>query len=151
MPEIRRSIVIAAPLDRVWAAIADPTAFGSWFGAAFDGAFTVGATVTGRIVPTAVDAEVAAAQEPHRGAPLALEIVAIEPPTRFAFRWQPIAGVDVLTTVVFTLRDTREGVEVSITEDGFDALPEAQRDEARRGNDGGWDAQTRLLAAYVSR
>ena len=80
MTDIERSIIIDAPLDRVWAAIADSSSFGAWFGAEFDGPFEVGRTTTGRIVPTAVDAQVAAAQEPYRGSPIAAEVIAIEPP-----------------------------------------------------------------------
>lgn len=151
MPDIQRSIVIHAPVDRVWEAIVDSSAFGAWFGAEFDGPFVVGRTTTGRIVPTTVDPEVAAAQEPHRGAPLEAEVIAIEPQSRFAFRWQPVAGSEVRTTVEFTLVAVGDGVRVTITEDGFGALPDDVRGPAVEGNDGGWDAQTRLLAAYVGR
>lgn len=149
MPDIQRTIVIRSTREAVWNAIVDSSAFGAWFGAEFDRTFEVGVTTTGRIVPTSVDPEVAAAQEPHRGAPLTLEVITIEPLTRFAFRWQPVAGSEIRTTVEFTLADASGGVRVTITEDGFDALPAADRDTARDGNDGGWDAQTRLLAGYV--
>lgn len=151
MPDIQRSIVIHAPIEQVWQAIADSTAFGAWFGAEFDGPFEPGRTTTGRIVPTGVDPEVAAAQEPHRGAPIEAEVVAMEPPARFAFRWRPVAGSDVRTTVEFTLKAEGDGVRVTISEDGFGALPDDVRRQARDGNDGGWDAQTRLLAAYLTR
>ncbi len=151
MPDIQRSIIIHAPIEQVWEAVVDADAFGAWFGAEFDGPFETGRTTSGRIVPTTIDAEVAAAQEPHRGAPLTLEVTAIEPPSRFAFRWQPVAGSEVRTAVEFTLVEQSEGVLVTITEDGFDALPADMRSDARDGNDGGWDAQTRLLAAYVER
>lgn len=151
MPDIERSIVIHAPVEQVWKAIVDSTGFGAWFGAEFDGPFEVGRTTTGRIVPTTIDPEVAAAQEPHRGAPIAAEVVAIEPPSRFAFRWQPVAASEVRTTVEFRLAEEGDGVRVVITEDGFDALPDDVRRQARDGNDDGWDAQTRLLAAYVLR
>ena len=150
MPDIQRSIVVDAPIERVWRAIVDSAAFGSWFGAEFDGPFEVGRTTHGRIVPTAIDPEVAAAQEPHRGAPLTAEVIAIEPMSRVAFRWNPVAGSDVRTTVEFTLAGEADCVRVTITEDGFSALPEGTRDEAREGNDGGWEAQTRLLAGYLA-
>jgi len=151
MPDVERSIVIRSTLDRVWSAIVDSTAFGTWFGAEFDGPFAVGSTTSGRIVPTRMDAEVAAAQEPHRGAPLTAEVIAIEPKTRFAFRWHPVADSEVQTTVEFRLAEEGDGVRVTITEDGFAALPAEQREAARDGNDGGWDAQTRLLATYLER
>ncbi|MFH8252656.1 SRPBCC family protein [Microbacterium sp. B2969] len=150
MTDIRRSIVVSSSLERVWRAIVDSTEFGTWFGAEFDGPFDAGVTTTGRIVPTTIDAAVAAAQEPHRGTPLTAEVVAIEPMRRFAFRWHPVPDSDVLTLVEFSLAEEGDGVRVTITEDGFDALPAEQRDAAREGNDGGWDAQTRLLAGYLA-
>ncbi|GAB3401326.1 hypothetical protein GCM10027515_09870 [Schumannella luteola] len=149
-PDISSSIVIDAPLERVWDAIVDSAAFGAWFGAEFDGPFEVGATTTGRIRPTAVDPEVAAAQEPHRGAPLVLHVTAIEPRSRFAFRWHPIDGEDATTTVEVIVEEAAEGTLVTFTENGFDALPEDRRTAAREGNEGGWDAQTRLLAGYLA-
>ena len=150
-PDIAQSVVVDAPLERVWDAIADATAFGTWFGAEFDGPFEVGATVTGRIVPTAIDPEVAAAQEPHRGAPMSLDVVALEPMRRAAFRWQPVSDSEVRTAVELLLEPVDGGIRVTMTEDGFDELPEELRDPARDGNDGGWAAQTRLLAGYLAR
>lgn len=150
-PDVAQSVVVDAPLERVWEAIADARAFGTWFGAEFDGPFEVGATTTGRIVPTAIDPEVAAAQEPHRGAPLSLDVVAIEPMRRLAFRWQPVGDSEVRTAVEFLLEPVEGGIRVTMTEDGFDELPEQLRDGAREGNDGGWAAQTRLLAGYLAR
>ena len=151
MVDVERSSVVRATQERVWAAIVDSREFGAWFGAEFDGPFEVGRTTTGRIVPTTVDAEVAAAQEPHRGSPITAEVIAIEPQTRFAFRWRPAPGSDVLTTVEFRLATEGDGVRVTITEDGFGALPENIRDQTRESNDGGWEAQTRLLSAYLER
>ncbi|WP_233255421.1 SRPBCC family protein [Naasia lichenicola] len=147
---IEKQIVLHADLDRVWAAIADSRQFGAWFGAEFDGPFVLGQTTHGRIVPTSVDAEVAAMQEPHRGSDLNLDIVAIEPHTRFAFRWAASPDTDVQTTVTFTLRPHEDGVVLIITEEGFDELPETVRQSTREGNEGGWEAQTSLIARYVA-
>ncbi len=150
--DIIRSAEIDAPLGRVWDAIVDSHAFGTWFGAEFDGPFELEATTTGRIVPTAMDAEVASAQEPHRGSAFTLDVLAIEPQRRFAFRWHPVAESAIQTTVEFTLEPVGpERTRVTITEDGFDRLPSELRDEARDGNAGGWEAQTRLLAEYLRR
>src|SRR5262245_3140914 len=63
--KIVKTVVLDAPHDRVWSAIADSTRFGTWFGVDFAGQpFVAGATLTGRIVPTKVDPEVAKLQEP---------------------------------------------------------------------------------------
>lgn len=150
-PDIAQSIVIDAPLERVWDAIADSTAFGTWFGAEFEGPFAAGATTAGRIVPTAIDHEVAAAQEPHRGAPFTLDVVAIEPMRRFAFRWEAVPDSPVRTAVEILLEQVEGGIRVTMTEDGFDELPEEVRGTAREDNAGGWAAQTRLLAGYLAR
>lgn len=149
MPDIERTIVIHAPLETVWAAIADSGAFGTWFGAVFDGPFEPGRSVGARMVPTAMDAEIAAAQAPYEDHPFTIDVVALEPMTRFAFRWEASADSTERTTVEFTLSEQVDGVLVRITEDGFDRLPQELRDRSRRDNDQGWDAQARLLAAYV--
>ena len=56
---IEKKLLLRAPRDRVWRAIADSKEFGSWFGVHFDGPFQAGTHLTGVIVPTQVDAEVA--------------------------------------------------------------------------------------------
>ena len=53
---VRITRVFDAPRERVWRAISDAGQFGSWFGVAFDGPFAAGARITGKIVPTTVDA-----------------------------------------------------------------------------------------------
>src|SRR5262244_607616 len=88
---IQKKIVLKASRDRVWRAISDATCFGSWFGVEFEGPFVAGSRLTGRIVPTQVDPEVARLQEPHKGKPFRIWIESIEPMTRFAFRWHPFA------------------------------------------------------------
>lgn len=153
---IRKTAIIAAPVDRVWAAVSDAHAFGSWFGASFDGAFVVGQWLAGRIAPTTVDPEVAALQAPHAGVPLAVFVEAIEPPRRLAFRWHPYpveadAEAQPTTLVEFVLEPAPEGVRLTITESGFDAIPLAHRASAFASNDGGWTHQLALVTKYVLR
>src|SRR5258707_15883500 len=88
---IEKTVLLRAPQDRVWRAISDPKKFGSWFGVEFDGPFIAGARLTGRIVPTTVDPEVAKAQEPYTGAAFECFIERIEPMRLFSFRWHPFA------------------------------------------------------------
>src|SRR5258707_2055545 len=45
---IVKSVVLHAPPHSVWPALTDAKAFGTWFGAEFDGSFTPGAHLTGR-------------------------------------------------------------------------------------------------------
>ena len=153
---IEKHVLLHASLPRVWSALTDSREFGAWFGAALDGPFEAGALALGRIEPTKVDAEVAQLQAPHRGTPLELAIVRIEPMRRFSFRWHPFAvepGADLAreptTLVAFELEAGADGTWLTITETGFDALPEARRAQAFAANDGGWTHQARLVARYL--
>ena len=153
---IEKTVVLRAPLDRVWHAISDAKEFGTWFGMAFDGPFAEGARVTGRIAPTTVDPEVAKRQQPHVGKPFDFSVDRIEPPRRISFRWHPFAikpGVDYshepMTLIVFELKEVTEGVRLTITESGFDRIPLERRAEAFKANEVGWELQAQLVKKYV--
>lgn len=150
---IEKSAVLRAPLDRVWAAIADSEKFGAWFGMKVAGPFVAGTTVDAVMTGTAVDEEIAAEQRAYEGVGFPLQIVAVEPKTRFAFRWNPLSEPEFagLTTLVeFTLREVDGGVLLDIVESGFDALPPDRRDAAFADNSGGWAAQLDLIGRYVT-
>lgn len=156
MADIEQGFVLHAPLARVWAAISDGGQFGAWFGVELDRPFVAGAEVTGRIVPTTVDAEVARLQEPYRGTPWQVWIAEIVPERRFSFRWHPFAidpardYADEPTTLVsFDLAAADDGTRVTITETGFEAIPADRRAAALAANTGGWAHQARLLAKYL--
>jgi hypothetical protein len=53
------------------------------------------------------------------------------------------------TLVEFRLKDIAGGTEITIVESGFDRLPASRRAEAFRMNEGGWNGQSKKLAAYV--
>jgi uncharacterized protein YndB with AHSA1/START domain len=154
---IEKEVVLRAPLERVWRAISDADQFGQWFGVRFDGPFVAGSSVTGVITPTAVDDDVARAQEPHAGKSDTWHIVAVEPQRRLAFRWHPYGvedGVDYseepTTLVEFTLSETGDGVLLRIVESGFDAIPAERRAAAFEANSEGWAAQTELVRKYLA-
>lgn len=153
---IRKSILLRAPRERVWRAISDSKEFGTWFGVEFDGAFAPGARVTGRIVPTKVDPEVAKMQEPYTGMAFDFTVERIEPMRLFSFRWHPFAvepGVDYskepMTLIVFELEEAPGGTMLTITESGFDRVPLARRAKAFTANERGWEAQTKLIEKYL--
>ena len=75
---IEQHILLRAPLERVWHALTDASAFGAWFGMALDGPFVAGQPITGTIQPTQVDAEVARLQAPHAGTPFTLYVERID-------------------------------------------------------------------------
>jgi len=151
---IEKQVVLDAAIERVWDAISDSTKFGTWFGMRVDGPFTEGATVSGHIAETQVDEDVAAKQRPYVGAPVTLWIVAVEPPRRLAFRWNPLPGTqfaDLTTLVEFTLTDQDGATLLDIVESGFDALPDEHRATAFAGNSEGWALQTQLIGTYLAR
>ena len=152
---IMKSTTLKAPLAKVWRAISDSAAFGTWFGMTFQGPFVEGQTVMGAIAKTQVDDEIAKHQEPYVGLPCELFIERIEPLKLLAFRWhpgaQPDAGPNAPTTLVtFELEEVPEGTKLTITESGFDALPLEQRVKAFTENEGGWEAQLVLVAKYIA-
>lgn len=144
---IERQILLKAPRERVWRALADAEAFGDWFGVDLKGQqFIVGQSTRGHITYPGYE---------H----LLLEalIERIEPQRLLSFRWHPHAvdpSVDYSqepsTLVVFELEDVTDGTLLRLTESGFDQIPLERRQEAFRMNSGGWDAQMENIATYVA-
>jgi uncharacterized protein YndB with AHSA1/START domain len=154
---IVKKVMLRAPHHRVWSAISDASQFGSWFGVRFDGPFVAATNVTGRIVPTTVDAEVARSQEAYAGTALEISIDRVEPPRLFSFRWHPYAverGVDYskepTTLVVFELEEVSGGTMLTLTESGFDRIPIERRAKAFASNQQGWTAQMQLIEKYLA-
>jgi uncharacterized protein YndB with AHSA1/START domain len=154
---IEKSVVLRAPLQRVWRAVSDSKEFGTWFGVEFDGPFAPGAHMKGRIVPTKVDPEVAKSQKPYEGATFDITIDRLEPERLLSFRWHPFAvdpkvdySAEPTTLVVFELEAVDGGTRLTITESGFDGIPLARRAKAFEMNDHGWAAQIRLVEKYTS-
>jgi uncharacterized protein YndB with AHSA1/START domain len=153
---IEKRVLLRAPLDRVWRAISDAEEFGRWFGVRFDGPFVAGTSVTASITGTTVDDEVAKRQEPHAGVKSTWQVVAVEPQRRFAYRWHPFAvdpdtdyHREPTTLVEFTLSEAPDGVLLTITESGFDAIPEARRSASFEANSEGWAIQADLVRRYA--
>lgn len=155
---IEKIVTLRAPRERVWQALTDAKQFGAWFGVELDGPFVAGQRVTGRIVPTQVDPEIAKHQEPYRGFPVEWMIETIEPMRVFSFRWHPFAierdvdySAEPTTLVMFELGDAGGGTtSLRITESGFDRIPLERRAKAFAANDGGWAAQAALIARYLA-
>lgn len=154
---IEKKVLLDAPLERVWSAISDAEQFGTWFGMKLDGPFKPGARLTGSIVPTKMDAEVAKMQEPHAGKSFEIRVDRVEPRRLFSFYWHPYAieaGADYskepMTLVAFELETASGGTMLTITESGFDKVPVARRAEAFKANEGGWNEQAKLIAKYLA-
>ncbi|MGD0674381.1 MAG: SRPBCC family protein [Polyangiaceae bacterium] len=154
---IEKKVLLRAPLKRVWRAVSDAREFGSWFGVAFDGPFAQGTRLTGKIVPTQVDEEVAKLQKPHEGRAFEITVDRIEPERLFSFRWHPFAidpavnySGEPTTLVLFELQEVEGGTLLTLTESGFDGIPLARRAQAFTANEGGWTHQAKLIAAYLA-
>lgn len=143
---ITRSVELKAAPERVWQAITDWRQFGQWFKVALDQPFAIGTRSTGHITYPG-----------YEHLPWTAEIVAIEPPRRFAYRW-PHMDADhhvhlddwAWTLVEFTLTPLADGgTRVTVVESGFGALPEGARQRSFDSNSGGWTEQMDNIRAYV--
>jgi uncharacterized protein YndB with AHSA1/START domain len=152
---IEKRVLLRAPQERVWRALTRSAEFGTWFGMQLEGDFLPNTTVSGRMVPTRVDPDVAAKQQPFTGMPVELFIERIEPMRLFTFRWHPYpiegdsSGAPT-TLVTFELEATEGGTLLRLSESGFDQIPIEQRAQAFSGNEEGWEIQTRLIGKYLA-
>lgn len=154
---IEKRVLLRAPRERVWRALTRSAEFGAWFGMELEGDFLPNTTVTGRMVPTRVDPDVAAQQQPFAGMPVELFIERVEPMRLFSFRWHPypVEGGDTsavpTTLVLFELEESEGGTLLRLSESGFDQIPIERRAEAFSSNEEGWEIQTRLIGKYLAR
>jgi uncharacterized protein YndB with AHSA1/START domain len=154
---IEKKLLLRAPINRVWEAISDSTAFGDWFGMEFSEPFAAGTIAKGRIRPTKCNDDIARVQSKYDGLPLELHVERIEPMHLFSYRWHPFAldtsydySKEPMTLVEFELEPAEGGTMLTLTESGFDALPLARRTDAFEANDEGWGAIVPLLDTYLS-
>ena len=102
---IERTILIAAPIERVWDIVTTPEHMGRWFGDA-------GADREGDVIKMRW-AEHGEAE---------LRVVRSEPPTGFAYRWDAnVAGIGD-TLVEFTLATEGDRTRVTVVESGWTEL-----------------------------
>ncbi|GAB3464565.1 SRPBCC family protein [Massilia terrae] len=145
---IERSIVINAPRERVWRAIADAEEFGTWFGVNLQGLrrFEPGQKARGNITHPGYEHVVFEAV-----------IDRVEPPTLLSYLWHPYAveqNVDYSkeepTLVTFTLAEAPgNGTLLTVVESGFDKVPPQRREEAFRMNSRGWEAQLQNIVRHL--
>jgi len=137
---IRRTIQLAVPRERVWAALTEPELLIQWFGEGFEvSAFEVGGT--GRII-----------YEDFGDFPF--EITEIAPQETLAFRWSGIPADELdeySTRVTFTLAGDDSSSELTVVESGFESIPGGTRYRRDRleQNREGWDVELDELAALL--
>lgn len=143
---IEKKIVLKAPVSRVWRALSNAKEFGAWFGCVFEGTFSPGAPIRGRITIPG-----------YEHMPMEITIERLEPERFLSYRWHPYAvdpAVDYsgepMTLVEFTLEEVPGGTSLTVVESGFDRIPAARRAEAFRMNENGWAGQLRNIERHVS-
>jgi len=143
--KVEKQVEIMAPVAKVWDALTDHEKFGTWFRVRLEGPFVAGEASQGYITWPGY--------EHIRWVATVKEIV---PEKLFSFTWHPYAvdpAVDYSqeepTLVEFRLEPTASGTRVTVTESGFEKVPEARRAEAFRMNDGGWTQQVKNIEEYV--
>ena len=138
---IERDVLIAAPIERVWAVLTEPKLVGIWFGQG---------------VPTEIDLRPGGIMVIDHGEHNVFPtlIVSVEPPRYFAYRWASAypgeRTTDSNSTLVeFTLAPEAGGTRLSLSESGFAtlAIPAGRQDHASyESHSGGW---TQKLAELV--
>jgi uncharacterized protein YndB with AHSA1/START domain len=132
---IERTILVAAPIERVWDIVTAPEHMGRWFGDA-------GAERDGDLIKMR--------WEQH--GEVELRVVRDEAPSAFAYRWDAnVAGIGD-TLVEFTLATEGDRTRVTVVESGWGELrtDAAEQARLREGNVGGWAAELGDLEHYAA-
>jgi len=142
---IEKRIELQAPVSRVWRALTDHREFGEWFRVKLDGPFVPGEISRGRITYPG-----------YEHVKWQAVVQKMEPERLFSFIWHHSLDADAdiskepTTLVEFRLEKIESGTLVTLTESGFENLPNDLRLEAFRRNDGGWTEQMKNIESYVA-
>lgn len=145
--KIERKVEIKAPISKVWDAIIDHEKFGEWFRCRLDQPFKEGEMSTGMMTfPGAEHVKWVA------------KVIRIDAEKCLEFSWPPYVADETIDLsnepwmdCRFELEQTSDGTLLTITESGFEKLSAAIRDDARRGNEQGWDIQSGHILEYVTK
>jgi uncharacterized protein YndB with AHSA1/START domain len=134
---IERTIEVAQPPARVWAALTTAEGLGAWFGneAAIDLRPGGSARMTW-----------------DNGSTVEMRVERVEEPKVFGYTW-PVYGLPEddprRTYVEFTLEPTEKGTRLTVVESGFAQLPEDAYRKAYDGNTDGWSQELAELVDYL--
>ena len=140
---IERTLELEASPQDVWRALTDSAEFGEWFRVMLDGPFQLGEVIVGRITHPGCEHMVFRAK-----------VEAMDSERRFALWWHPFEtdeafGSEPTTLVEFIIEETDGGTHLTVTESGFDALPEDRRAMCFQRNEGGWTGQMDNIRKHV--
>jgi uncharacterized protein YndB with AHSA1/START domain len=134
---IERTMELAHPPAKVWAAITSAEGLGTWFG----NEATIDLRPGGH-----------ARLRWAEGYSAELRVERVEEPAVFGFTW-PIYGLpddDARRTYVeFTLEPAGDGTRLTVVESGFAQLPQDAHRKAFDGNADGWPKELGELADYL--
>jgi uncharacterized protein YndB with AHSA1/START domain len=139
--QIEREVLIAAPIERVWAVITEAEHVGTWFG---DAGAEIDLRPGGTILIHWKD----------YGTGYGI-VERVEPPHVFSWRGALIGHTEVRadnsTLVTFTLTAEGDQTRLRVVESGFHTLgiPMEERISQAEGNVEGWRTKTAELAAYA--
>jgi uncharacterized protein YndB with AHSA1/START domain len=142
---IERTVLLRAPVERVYAAITEPDQHVKWFSDRVEGDFRPGSQPV---------------MDHGQYGKFRVAIVAAEPPRYFAWRW--VSGSAFVpdgfegnplehpnTLVEFFLEPVPEGTRLRLVESGFASLPDSYKEQNFKDNSGGWDFMLERLQSYA--
>ncbi len=134
---VERSIWINAPREHVWEAITDAKQLTAWWGGEDYWEFSaleVGATVKFGDLNDLMLATIAV----------------VDPPSEFAIEWPPQAQYYAIPFyTAYRLVEENGGTRVTVTETGFEAMPDDVRQERIDSTTKGYETVLAGLKAYV--
>ena len=134
---IERTVEIAHPPAKVWAALTTAAGLAAWFGSEATIDLRPGGSAWMRW---------------PGGETAQMRVERVEEPAVFGFTWH-IFGLPEddprRTYVEFTLQPTAAGTRLTVVESGFAQLPEDAHRKAYGGNTEGWAKELGELVAYL--
>jgi uncharacterized protein YndB with AHSA1/START domain len=135
---VERSVWIAAPRERVWRAITEAEQIMQWWGGDH---WEIGALEVGGQIKFGEPSDLMLAT-----------IAIVDPPHRFVIAWPPqeqYHSIAMFTS--YTLEEENGGTRVTVSETGFEALPEEIRQQRVEQTARGYALVMDSLKAYVER
>ena len=135
---IERTVELAHPPEKVWAALTTAEGLAGWFGDQAEIELRPGGP--------------ARMSWKEQGFTAQMRVERVEEPVVFGYTW-PIYGLPEgdprRTYVEFTLEPSGTGTRLTVTESGFAQLPDDAHRTAYDGNTAGWASELGELAGYL--
>jgi uncharacterized protein YndB with AHSA1/START domain len=132
---VERTIWIAAPRERVWQAITDAEQIQQWW----DDYWEIPALQVGGAVKFGTEDD-----------PMLATIVVVDPPREFAIQWPPQPQYHSIAMFTrYVLEEENGGTRVTVSETGFEALPDEIRQERFDSTARGYTTVLANLKSYL--